>query len=449
MSAPGTGTLVATQPRPWGAAIGWLCFLGPFFFASYGFANWMASRRTDVGSLVFDWESRIPFLAWTIVPYWSIDLFYGVSLIVCATRAELFTHAMRLLAAQVLSVTCFLAFPLAFSFARPQADGLFGWMFDVLAGFDKPFNQAPSLHMALLIILWVLYARHASGLARWILHFWFALIGVSVLTTYQHHFIDLPTGLWVGLLCLWLFPDEDSVLWGAAIARDPQRNRLATRYALGAAAVAGLALWAGGWALWLLWVAGSLALVAVNYAFIGEDGFQKQADGRLSFGGYWLLAPYLAGAWINSRSWTRNCKEAVVVVRGVLLGRLPTRAEREAAGVKAIVDVTAELPCDARGIHYAAVPMLDLVVPSQRQLERAAQAIESAMKAGPVLVCCALGFSRSAVAIAAWLLSSGRATRVAEAVEMIRRARPAIVLGATHLGALEQFAARQQVRRAA
>src|SRR6185295_18062627 len=289
------------------AAIGWLCFLGPFFFASYGFANWMASRRTDVGSLVFDWESRIPFLAWTIVPYWSIDLFYGVSLVVCATRAELFTHAMRLLAAQVVSVACFLAFPLAFTFPRPAADGLFGWMFDVLAGFDKPFNQAPSLHIALLIILWVLYARHLAGAARWVLHFWFALIGVSVLTTYQHHFIDLPTGLWVGWFCLWLFPDAGNQKMGSVPIFQPQRIRLAIYYALGGVAVAALGFWIGGWALWLLWVAGSLALVAVNYAFIGEQGFQKEANGKLSLAASWLLAPYLAGAWLNSRWWTRKC----------------------------------------------------------------------------------------------------------------------------------------------
>ena len=85
--------------------------------------------------------------------------------------------------------------------------------------------------------------------------------------------------------------------------------------------------------------------------------------------------------------------------------------------------------------------MLDLVTPSQRQLERAAQAIESATKAGPVLVCCALGFSRSAMAVAAWLLASAKASTVSEAIGMIRRARPAIVLGDEHVRALEQFAA--------
>ena len=73
--------------RPWGRALAWLAVLGPFFFASYGLANWLASRRVEVGAVVFDWEHSIPFLPWTIVPYWSIDLFYALSLFVCASRA--------------------------------------------------------------------------------------------------------------------------------------------------------------------------------------------------------------------------------------------------------------------------------------------------------------------------------------------------------------------------
>jgi hypothetical protein len=28
------------------------------------------------------------------------------------------------------------------------------------------------------------------------------------MTTYQHHFIDIPTGFLLGLLCLWLWPRE-------------------------------------------------------------------------------------------------------------------------------------------------------------------------------------------------------------------------------------------------
>lgn len=434
------GKLAATLPHPWKRALLWLAFLGPFFFASYGFANWLASHRETVGAIVFEWERHIPFAAWTIVPYWSIDFLYGLSLFFCATRRELDVHGLRLLCAQLICVTCFLVFPLRFTFPRPETGGFFGLMFDVLTGFDKPFNQAPSLHIALLVILWVLYLRHVRGLWRWLLHAWFVLIGVSVLTTYQHHFIDIPTGLWVGWLCVWLFPEQGrSLLSTASLSNDSRRVGLATRYGAGAIAIGALAIHFGGWALWLLWVSGSLALVAAIYAFFGEAGFQKEANGSMSVAAWWLLGPYFVGAWLNSRWWTRSTRSADAVVPGLLLGRLPTREERETFGVRAIVDMAAELPCAADGVRYVNVPQLDLTPPSIDQIERSVAAIETAFLNGPLLVCCALGFSRSATAVAAWLVASGRAVSHADAIEQVRRARPAVALHASHLAALEHF----------
>jgi membrane-associated phospholipid phosphatase len=200
-------TPAAAAPTiPWQRGVAWLLFLGPFFFLSYGFANSMAARWQVSDSLVYDWERHIPFLPWTILPYWSIDLFYGLSFLLCRTALQVDRHALRLLTAQLVSVACFLAFPLRFSFSRPDADGLFGALFDALAGFDLPYNQAPSLHISLLVILWVRFAAATRGPLRGLVDAWAALIAVSVLTTYQHHFIDLPSGALVGLLCLWLWP---------------------------------------------------------------------------------------------------------------------------------------------------------------------------------------------------------------------------------------------------
>jgi membrane-associated phospholipid phosphatase len=71
-----------------------------------------------------------------------------------------------------------------------------------------PFNQAPSLHIATTTILFDLYSR---VLPRWTLPVTAVaalLVGASVLTTYQHHFIDVPTGFLLGLLCVWLWPPE-------------------------------------------------------------------------------------------------------------------------------------------------------------------------------------------------------------------------------------------------
>lgn len=87
MTAADVTAVPAAQGRPWLRAVAWLALLAPLFFLSYGFANWLASQRANVGSIVFEWERHVPFIPWTIVPYWTIDAFYGLSLAVCATRA--------------------------------------------------------------------------------------------------------------------------------------------------------------------------------------------------------------------------------------------------------------------------------------------------------------------------------------------------------------------------
>jgi len=92
---------VTPSVRPWRRAAAWLLFLGPFFFATYGLATWLTTQRAHVGSIVFGWEHAVPFVPWTIVPYWAIDALYGISLFVCADKSELDTHAKRLLTAQV------------------------------------------------------------------------------------------------------------------------------------------------------------------------------------------------------------------------------------------------------------------------------------------------------------------------------------------------------------
>ena len=61
----------------WKQAALWLLFLGPFFFITYGFANGLASQQMEVSHIVFAWERSIPFVPWTIIPYWSIDFLYA------------------------------------------------------------------------------------------------------------------------------------------------------------------------------------------------------------------------------------------------------------------------------------------------------------------------------------------------------------------------------------
>ena len=196
-----------------------------------------------------------------------------------------------------------------------------------------------------------------------------------------------------------------------------------------------LAIVNGGVALWALWITVALALVALNYAWFGPAGFQKR-EGRLSPAAAVLLAPYLAGALVNAWAWTRARSPFDPVADDVWLGRMPSPAELERGGFDGVVDLTCEMAIDPGRRVYANIPVLDLTLPDRETADAAAQAIERRRALGRVLVCCALGYSRSATAVAAWLVATGRAADAAAAVARIRSVRPQVVLSEAHLVAI-------------
>ncbi len=421
--------------RPYRRAALALVGLGVFFYASYGFSNWIAGLRGTVPTIVFGWESSIPFLAWTIFPYWTTNLFYAGSLFLCAGEAELAVHVRRLATTQLVAVACFLALPLKFSFDKPDTSGPFGFLFDSLGAFDRPFNQAPSLHVALTVVLGALYLRHLSSRLVPLFVVWSALVVVSTLTTYQHHFIDLPTGALLGFLVLWLWPMETaSPLAGAEITRAPDRRALALRYGLAAVVTAVAALVFGGTALWLLWPASSLLLVALAYGVLGPAAFAKGADGRTAFAARLLFAPQTFGAFVNSRVWTRGEPRRVEVCDGVFLGRFPTSGDL--TGIATVIDLTAEFSRPRGDLVWRAFPSLDLVAPEAGLLARAADAIAEAE--GPVLVVCALGYGRSVAALAVWLVRSGRVETIGEALDHLRRVRPRLAPRPAQIAAMKE-----------
>jgi len=430
LAAASQAPAAARLTRQSGRALLWLAVCGGLFYLGYGFANWAASQHDAVGSIRYAWEQGIPFLPWTIIPYWSIDLFYALGFFLCADAAELQRLVGRILTAQLVAVVCFLAFPLQLAVVKPETAGLAGFLFTALGSFDRPYNQAPSLHIALLVILWDLYARHLPKRFHLALHAWSLLIGISVLTTWQHHFIDVPTGAALGLLCLWLWPEAGALRF--RLTRNGKRWRIATVYALGAAFLAFAALRLGAWQLWLLWPALSLGLVALNYLGLGAAGFQKRADGIMPLPARLLLAPYLLGARMNAWLWTAS-DGRTEIGDNVWLGRLPVRWSADAPAFATVIDLCAELPASPHPGRHLALPALDLIPLSEAELRHAAAAIEAARAEGPVLVACALGYGRSAAAVAAWLVASGRAASPEVAIESLRARRPRVAVDARRL----------------
>lgn len=444
-----------------------LALVGALFYTSYGLSNRYAASLAYVPEIAFAWERNIPFWAWTIVPYWSLNLMYAAAFFLCRDAREQNRYVARLVSAQIVATTCFMLFPLHFGWPKPPTDGLWGWLFDSLVAFDLPYNQAPSLHIALSIIVGAFYWTRFPKIRLPIL-LWQSLIALSVLTTYQHHFIDVPTGALLGWLVLWAIPQHGvspfrrpfdtqgrlntskasfcEAKTNAAGFREAKTSpetrsreiKIAILYLAGAALSALPALFGGAW-LWMLWVSVSLSVVAFAYLTGNAAVLQKQADGRLSAAATVLLLPYLAGVRLNMAYWLRGKAKTAWVRDDVLIGSVSAISD----GLPAVLDVCAEYPRPRYRGAYRVLPLLDMVAPSENDLMQAASLLETLRRQrGKVLTCCALGYGRSAAVVLTWLLAFGGCRDLAQATAQLKQVRPQMVLPPETAKAVEAAAGR-------
>ena len=458
-----------------------LALIGALFYTSYGLSNHYAASLAYVPEVAFAWERGIPFWAWTIVPYWSLNLMYAAAFFLCRNACEQNHYVARLVSAQIIATTCFMLFPLHFGWPKPPTDGLWGWLFDSLVAFDLPYNQAPSLHIALSIIVGAFYWTRFPKI-RLPIFLWQSLIALSVLTTYQHHFIDMPTGALLGWLVLWAIPQHgvspfrrpfntqgrlktseasfcEAKTNAMSFARTSEASfreaktspetrsreiKIAMLYLAGAVLSALPSLFGGAW-LWMLWVSVSLSVVAFAYLTGNAAVFQKQADGKLSAAATVLLLPYLAGVRLNMAYWLSGKVKTAQVRDGVWIGSVSGISD----GLPAVLDVCAEYPLPRYRGAYRTLPLLDMVAPSENDLVQAALLLEALRRQhGKVLTCCALGYGRSAAVVLTWLLVYGGCRDLAQATAELKQARSQMVLPLETAKAVEAAAGRLKTSEA-
>ncbi|HZK81131.1 MAG TPA: phosphatase PAP2/dual specificity phosphatase family protein [Humisphaera sp.] len=400
-----------------------LCLL---FLVFYNACNYITSLRHDVGTFYFSWERYIPFVPIFIVPYMSIDLFFVAAPFLASNDIELRMIRRRIASAILIACACFLIFPLRFAFERPHVSGALGVVFNNFRNLDKPFNQAPSLHMALRTILALVYVRHLSGLWKWSSRIWFSLIGFSTLLTYQHHVIDIVAGFALGAVCVHLF--QETPLRMPIIC-----NRKVGLYYLIVATI----LIAGAyplhrWGLLLVWPAVSCMMVAAGYFGIGPGIYRKQA-GLISFTGRLLLWPVLLAQRLSLMHYSRQCEPWNELAPNVWIGRKLNDAEAADAidrGVSAVLDLTCE-SSECRpflAAHYRHLPIMDLTAPTPGHILDALEFIHEHSSDGIVYIHCKAGYSRTGGIACAYLLSTGKANTVEEAIAHVRSVRPKIVI---------------------
>lgn len=393
----------------------WLLVLAPLFFLLYGWANGFASLlpKERVGEIVYDWEKHIPFLPSTILPYWSIDLLYGLSLFLPMTKFMQRQHALRLLVATPVAVFFFYFYPLTFSTPKPECFGLWKSLFDALMGFDKPFNQSPSLHIILLVILWRIYLPHFNTIGKLLWNIWSFLIGISVLTTFQHHFIDIPAGFLAGLIVCYLFPLSKEHYWKW---KKIKSKRLALIYLSASFVFISLAfLFPISIVLILLWIGVSLLFIALGYFGLGAVVFQKKQNGSFTFAANILFFPYRWMSRLVRNVFFKSYQSPQKITDKLYLGAFWMAKLYD---YDAVFDVCAEYKKSGNSSqNYVSYPLIDLAIPTIQELDLGVKKLDELVNNNStVFIHCALGISRSATLVFAWLLYTNRIKNVKEGI---------------------------------
>lgn len=205
----------------------------------------------------------------------------------------------------------------------------------------------------------------------------------------------------------------------------------------------------GWWPLVIVaaWAGVSFLLLAVLYALNWSGPLGKRATGGRWFWAWPIFGPYFLLAEISYLMARKSgrVEPHSEVVPGLYLGRRLTTAEAEVAmrtlGIRGVVDLAcefSEVPV-FRAAEYLSVPVLDAMPPREDQLSEAIAWIDRVRKVGPVYLHCALGHGRSATVAAAYLVKTGLANDVTDAIRKIKMGRAGIKLHPAQRAAAESI----------
>ena len=159
-------------------------------------------------------DTMVPYIGWSFIIYLTLYLYYPAAAWFGRENdvqiREMFAFHQALFVMTWAVNLIFIIFPTEV-YIREQipsdvlaGEGFWGfWFGDIMHNTDQPYNAWPSLHVvqSLMIVLLLRRWGSISGIKEvfvWIA--WVALC-ISVMTTKQHFFWDLITGVITGLAC--------------------------------------------------------------------------------------------------------------------------------------------------------------------------------------------------------------------------------------------------------
>ena len=167
-------------------------------------ARWIASGWYHY-DMTTTFDLLVPFLPWTICIYFGCYLFWGVNYFLCAVQEK--ESRDRFFCADILAKgLCFVLF-LAVPATNVRPDVVGDSVWDVLMRFlyniDSADNLFPSIHCLASWLCWVGVRKRKDipGAYRWFSFAAAVAVCVSTLTTRQHVFADVFSGILIAEAC--------------------------------------------------------------------------------------------------------------------------------------------------------------------------------------------------------------------------------------------------------
>ncbi len=373
------------------------------FAIGYSLSNAYAATHAPLVSVAMAWERQIPFLPWMILPYLSSGFLFAGSFFYVRSQDQLRVLSQRLIFCTVVACLAFVLWPLQLSSMRPEMkSGAWAPFFAYLNFADRPYNQLPSLHVAYSLVLWCALKHERPALLQWLFAICLAVVGISTLFVYQHHFWDVVAGLLLGALSLQVVLAQGS--------GQRYKPAVALHYALAAIGSIFLGVVTGFCTVGMYF---ALCFGLVSWAYHRQHaGFLGKKNGQFPVLSLFLYAPYLFGYWLVwcCVRW-RDRGQPVIRTRAdkLLISRRLTHVEAmELPNDCSVIDLANELAelKKLRAGRYYAFPMLDLMPIAPERCADVVALIDSEIAAGrSVLVHCAMGYARSVEIADAYLLS--------------------------------------------
>ncbi len=175
------------------------------FSVVWGGAHWLTEQHAERWPLYFDWEAQLPFQAWALPLYFSMDVVVMIAPFLF-TRWQPAAALMSLFFIQLcIAAPSFVVVPIEPGFINDMPTGVWGaWLFEPLGLHNmSQYNHTPSLHVTYALTLAVGLKHVCSPWVRWP---WAIAVCCTTLLVHEHHLICIGGGLLLFAVTIWMRP---------------------------------------------------------------------------------------------------------------------------------------------------------------------------------------------------------------------------------------------------